>query len=269
MRVLLFSIILFCSCSKDEAVEVATENCPYTKSGLHLSKMVSKFRLDPYSTASRTDHFFYDINNNLDSIYTETISTYRSGLSTSRSDATKLIYNDNNVLDQKLYYDLTYGGFSSIKFEYDLSGSLVKLYNISKSDGTYLSRTFITDNLKRIKSYRYPNRKDNNVITYDECSNVVKQQAFYDADGSEHYLAVSEYSDIYNPLYYHNIPIGLLAFSNSPYLMKSSQIVHWDCADFASGKLIYEYEVNSFNLPKKCRAYYEGGFEQKTVEYFY
>lgn len=263
LRILIVSIVLFCSCNKEDIVLTRDDKgCGKNTSGKLLIKKSTKFYGELYNFDDKTEHYFYDDQNRIDSILTISNSKPKSSY--------KFIYNSNNRLEHQTFYDLLHHNFYTYTFEYESDNNLEKIFFSSNTENKRLQQILKTSELEKTISYQFAheNASSRYLLTYDDCNNVIKQQSFYISDNTEHLLIETEYTDVLNPIYSPLIPKGSPFLDNTPYLMKSSEIVHWDCAaDYLAGKQITKYETNEFNLPTKSKHYHDELLY--TSEYFY
>jgi hypothetical protein len=241
MRVLLAIFILsaFAACKKSDDASTCALPTTFSK----LKTMVKATEYSSSYTRKDTVNFFYNTAGQLDSI--ENIGSERR----------KISY----LPDGRVDYVLRYSGSQTFLSTYTYQNNKVTI----KVDDNYFV-TYDLDQRGAITLPYYPNSNDRQVHTLDDCSQIIKEQSFYLADNTEHFLAQAAYSNCYDPLF----TAGMYRISpghSNLHLPKWHQIVHWDCADYDAAKIHHDIKKNAEGFP--ISDYSEA--LKTTVSYFY
>jgi hypothetical protein len=241
---LILSIFCLLSCEKQSTIMPQPEACTLPNVTKKLDYMIiERSYLSPLTwSISDTISFFYDAQGRLDSIHNWYQNQFK-------------FYYDADQRPEK--YIVSQSGHAPKTSYFEYTGQQVSI-----NDG----RVYTYDTQGHLIGSSFLNFNDYDTYATDNCGQIVKHRSIYHTDNKEHYLWEAEYSDTYNPLFL----IGLHRFFIGPqinmHLPAWSEIVHWDCADYASGKAIPTIVSDVESLPIKTTVLHEG---EITTRYFY
>jgi hypothetical protein len=225
----ILSLLVFCiACNKETKVSYLTK-CSVPTQFPQLNATITEAEythpLTQLSVVKRdTTYYFYNISGQIDSIQNQ----YGSRM------------------DRKINY-LPDGRVQSL-FTYNNGQIQVSTYTYTGNTVTVTSNshsvTYQLDQNGALTTATYQNGNDREEFTLDSCNQNIRIQRFYLANNQEHYLEEIVYSDVYDPFYlagFHRV----FPRYNNLHLTAWTEIVHWDCADYMSGKIQYEHTVNA------------------------